>query len=198
LRNQVPVTILTFCTVLFLVLSFFFWSQYRRDEAAQSAAISQASELRRLLAEMPAPAGDLKNDLAVARERVEKAKETLPPAPDSNEIVRRILELGNQHTLAVVPFVVEAPGVTEVGKHSYGTLNLSVTVRGYYGRVLDFARALDGIEKAVVLDTVTVTRGTPAEVAAAPQGEIPVVAVFELVIYSGVQGDTVSRRGVVK
>ncbi len=198
MRHQALVTILTFCTVLFLVLSFFFWSQYRRDEAALSAAISQVSELRRALAEVPAPVGDPKNELAAARERVDRAKQTLPPAPDGNEMVRRILELGNQHMLAVLPFEVEAPGVTEVGRHNYGTLGLSVTVRGYYSRVLDFARELDGIEKAVVIDTVTVTRGTPAEVAAAPPGEVPVVAVFELVIYSRVQGDTVSRRGVAK
>lgn len=198
MRRQALLTVLTFCTVLFLVLSFFFWSQFRRDETAQLAVISQVSELRRVLAEVPAPEGDPKKDLAAAQERVEKAKQILPPAPDSNEIVKRILELGAQNALAVVPLVVDAPGTTEFGKHSYGTLNLSVTVRGYYRSVLDFARALDDIEKAVVIDTAAVTRGTPAEAAAAPQGEIPVVAVFELVIYSRVQGDTASRGGPVK
>jgi len=197
-RRQALLTVLTFCTVLFLVLSYFYWSQYRRDEAAQSAVVSQVSELRRALAEVPAPAGDPKKDLAVSRERVDKAKQTLPPAPDSNEIVRRILELGNQNALVVVPLVVDPPGVAEVGRHHYGALNLSVTVKGYYRNVLDFIRALDGIEKAVVIDAVTVTRGTPAEVADAPQGEIPVVALFELVIYSRVQGDTAPQGGPVK
>ncbi|MEW6141716.1 MAG: hypothetical protein AB1597_00975 [Chloroflexota bacterium] len=198
MRRQIILTILTFCTVLFLVFSFFNWSRYRSDEAAQSAIISQVSELRRVLAEVPAPEGDPKKELADAQERIDKAKQTLPPAPNSTDIVRRILELGNQNALVIVPLVVDAPGVAEVGRHHYGALNLSVTAKGYYRKVLDFVRALDGIEKAVIIDSVTVTRGTPAEAAAAPYGEIPVTAVLEIVIYSRVQGSAVPQGGPVK
>lgn len=198
MRRQVLLSALTFGAVLFLVLSFFYWSQYRRDEAAQAAVISRVSEMRRALAEVTLPEGDPKKDLASAQERLERARQVLPPPPDGNVVVRRILELGNQNMLRVVPLVVDEPGTVEVGRHRYGVLGLSITVKGYYRNLLDFVKALGGIESAVVIDSLTVTRGAPAEVAAAPQGEVPVVAVIEMSIYSQVQGGAGLQGGVAK
>ncbi|MCX8126585.1 MAG: type 4a pilus biogenesis protein PilO [Dehalococcoidia bacterium] len=193
--RQIALSTLTFCTVLFLVLSFFHWSWYRRDEAAQLTIVSQVAEMRRALAGLPTPEGDLKKELALARERIERVKQALPPDTDSTEIVKRLLELSNQHMLLMAPLLVDAPGTMEVGKHRYGALSLSITVRGYYRNLLDFIKALDDTDQAVAIESLTVTRATASDTATISEGEFPVTAVIDVVVYSRVQNSKAFQGG---
>jgi len=168
-----------------VVLCVYLGMNYMKARQGQEALASQIADASQLVVELPEVSQDLEERLEIAQARLDDEQGAFPSEINSIEVVDAILELANDCEVKVVPIETQPQATVTVGEHDYNIFRLKVVVEGSLDQLFAFIAGLEkGEFETLIIEHLEVDRGIEEAEEESAEDTIPVIASFDLAVYS--------------
>jgi len=176
--------------VLFFITSLVVYAylgmDYMKQRKEQETLASQITELTQILAEIPEPAQDLEQQLAVAQANLAAEQSVFPEKMNSSQIISTILRLATYSEVKAIPLVTDPWSTETIGEYEYHVFRSDIAVRGSFSQLLSFISQLENGElKTLIVEELSIIVSTEQpEDEVTTDGAIPITASLDVAIYA--------------
>ena len=176
--------LITVLILALLVIYYILGTGYLKERKQKETLTSQISDGTAALALIPQPPADLNEQLAAAQDNLWAIKDTLHIDTNLTRIINRILRLGDETGVKVIPLSTQ-PWVTEqVSDQGYSVFRIEIKVSGNYTQMADFLYRLEnGEPKTLILEYVKVEKAPGSLLVEGPT-EGPISADIRIAVYT--------------